>query len=76
MIYFLISKTKKIDDTQYELNRNHRSETRDALISFASKIGITSMDNIRTQLSMLSLLTSQTDEITRKSYVIKYSFFI
>ena len=53
----------------YEKNRNLRSQARDSLIAFVNMICISDMDSLRTQASMLSMLTSQTDEITRNSEV-------
>jgi hypothetical protein len=53
----------------YEANRNLRSQARDSLISFVNMISISDMDSLRTQAGMLSMLTSQTDEITRSSEV-------
>jgi hypothetical protein len=53
----------------YESNRNLRSKARDSLISFVNMISISDMDSLRTQAGMLSMLTSQTDEITRNSGV-------
>jgi hypothetical protein len=53
----------------YEANRNLRSQARDSLIAFINMISISGMDSLRTQAGMLSMLTSQTDEITRNSEV-------
>jgi hypothetical protein len=53
----------------YDKFRNLRSQARDSLISFVNMISISDMDSLRTQAGMLSLLTSQTDEITRNSEV-------
>ena len=53
----------------YESNRNLRSQARDSLIAFVNMISISDMDSLRTQAGMLSMLTSQTDEITRSSEV-------
>ena len=53
------------------MNRNLRSKARDALIHFVNNISIFDMDSIRTQVGMLAMITSQTDEITRQSEVIK-----
>ena len=53
----------------YEINRNLRSKARDALIIYVNNISISNMDSLRTQSGMLSTLTSQTDEISRKSGV-------
>ena len=54
---------------QYEKNRNYRSRARDALVDFISNISISNIDTIMHQLGMLSMITSQTDEITRKAEV-------
>ena len=53
----------------YESNRNLRSQTRDSLSQYINNISISTMDSVRAQLGMLSLLTSQTDEISRKAEV-------
>ncbi len=53
----------------YEKNRNLRSLARDSLIGFVNMISISDMDSLRTQAGMLSMLTSQTNEITRSSEV-------
>jgi len=53
----------------YEKNRNLRSLARDSLIGFVNMISIADMDSLRTQAGMLSMLTSQTNEITRSSEV-------
>ena len=56
-------------NSMYETNRNLRSQARDSLIAFVNMISISDMDSLRTQAGMLSMLTSQTDEISRKSEV-------
>ena len=56
-----------LDLVAFENRRNQRSNTRDALISFVNNISISDMNSIRSQASMLAMLTSQTDEVTRKS---------
>jgi len=53
----------------YQINRNLRSKARDALIFYVNNISISDIDSMRTQAGMLSMLTSQTDEITRTSEV-------
>ena len=53
----------------YEITRNLRSQARDSIIDFVNMISISDMNSLRTQAGMLSLLTSQTDEITRNSEV-------
>jgi hypothetical protein len=55
--------------SMYESNRNLRSQARDSLILYVNMISISDMDSLRTQAGMLSMLTSQTDEITRSSEV-------
>ncbi len=62
-------KTPAIDKYQYDLNRNKRSQARDALINYINNISIFDMDSVRTQLGMLVMVTSQTDEISRSSGV-------
>ena len=59
-----------VSKSLYELNRNQRSKARDALILFVNNLSISDMDSMRTQAGMLSMLTFQTDEITRISAVI------
>ncbi len=54
---------------EYDLNRNERAKARDFLISFVNSISISDMDTVRTQAGMLSMLTSQIDEISQKSEV-------
>ncbi len=54
---------------EYELNRNERAKVRDSLISYVNTISISDMDTVRTQAGMLSMLTSQIDEISQKSEV-------
>ncbi len=68
--YALIKNSNMTSNSLYEKNRNLRSQARDSLIAFVNMICISDMDSLRTQASMLSMLTSQTDEITRKSGVI------
>ena len=62
-------KNKNISFIEYEVNRNKRSMARDALISNINEISIWNMDTVRTQAGMLSMLTSQTDEISRNAEV-------
>jgi hypothetical protein len=50
---------------RYELNRNQRSHVRRILIQYINNISIFDMDSVRTQVAMLAMITSQTDEITR-----------
>ncbi len=49
----------------YEVNRNQRSHMRRILIEYINNISIFDMDTVRTQSGMLTMITSQTDEITR-----------
>ncbi len=49
----------------YEVNRNQRSHMRRILIEYINNISIFDMDSVRTQSGMLTMITSQTDEITR-----------
>ena len=51
------------------MNRNERAKERDSLISFVNAVSISDMDTVRTQAGMLSMLTSQIDEISRRSEV-------
>ena len=53
----------------YWLNRSKRSQAKDALAIFLNGLSISDMDSIRTQLGMLSLITSQADEISRATEV-------
>ena len=71
-------KSQNVNLEIYNNNRNRRANTRDALIQFINSLSISDMDSIRTQAGMLSLLTSQTDEISRKSEVknVVFLFFI
>jgi len=57
----------------YESNRNKRSQSRDSLSKFLNNLGISNMDSLRIQLGMLSMLTIQTSELSRKSQVDKFS---
>jgi len=54
----------------FDIKRNKRAKTRDALVVFINDISISNMDSVRAQLGMLSLLSSQTDEISRTTEVI------
>ncbi len=51
------------------MNRNQRAKTRDAFSLFINGLSISDMDSVRTQLGMLSLISSQTDEISRATGV-------
>jgi hypothetical protein len=68
--YVQIKNPNMTSNSLYESNRNLRSKARDSLIEFINIISISDMDSLRTQACMLSMLTSQTDEITRKAGVI------
>ena len=63
-------KTLNINAELFNSNRNKRAKTRDALSKFINGISISDMDSVRTQLGMLSMLSSQTDEISRQTEVI------
>ena len=58
-----------VSKSLYESNRNQRSKAKEALILFVNNLSISDMDSMRTQAGMLSMLTFQTDEITRNSEV-------
>ena len=53
----------------YNKHRNKRSQSRDTLILFINDLSIFDLDSIRSQLGMLSLISRQTDEISRVSVV-------
>ena len=53
----------------YESNRNKRSKSRDSLSQYVNNISISNMDSVRMQLGMLSMLTSQTNELSRSTQV-------
>jgi hypothetical protein len=63
-------------DYIYWTSRNHRAQARDALAFFINNLSVSDMDSIRTQIGMLSMISSQTDEISRKTEVtnIKLNF--
>ena len=67
--YTGVHPNKDINAYQHNINRNSRSKARDALIYYINNISISDMDSVRTQLGMLAMITSQTDEITRSSGV-------
>ena len=71
----LIFQTNQIDTDVFHINRNKRSKTRDALASFVNGLSISDMDSVRGQLGMLSLLSIQTDEISRTCEVIIKKLF-
>ena len=54
----------------YELNRNERANARETLSTFLNNISISDMDSVRTQAGMLSMITNQPEEITRKTEVL------
>ena len=64
-----------MDKIKYDLNRNQRSKTRDSLIGYINSISISNMDSIRTQIGMISMITAQTDEISRNSEVNVFNNF-
>ena len=53
----------------FESNRNKRSQSRDVLSKYVNNLSISNMDSVRIQLGMLSMLTNQADELSRKSQV-------
>ena len=53
----------------YESNRNKRSKSRDSWSQYVNNISISNMDSVRMQLGMLSMLTSQTNELSRSTQV-------
>lgn len=57
------------------MKRNQRSKARDALASFVNDLSSSEMDSVRTQLGLLSKLTTQTDEISRNTGVFKIHYF-
>ena len=65
----MFKNNNNITKNEYELKRNERAKARDSLISFVNAISISDMDTVRTQAGMLSMLTSQIDEISRISEV-------
>jgi hypothetical protein len=63
-------KNSNITNILYEYYRNQRSSLRDTLVvSFINDMSISDMDSIRTQLGMLTMMSSQTNEITRQTQV-------
>ena len=62
-------KTQNIDENLYNVNRNRRSRAREALSLFLNGLSISDMDSVRTQLGMLSIISIQTDELSRASEV-------
>ena len=69
---FVLNKNLNITNALYEINRNERSKAREAMILFVNNLSISNIDSIRTQAGMLSMLVSQTDEVTRNSEVLKF----
>jgi hypothetical protein len=63
--YLFEFKMPNISLFMYEVNRNQRSHMRRILIEYINNISIFDMDTVRTQSGMLTMITSQTDEITR-----------
>ena len=68
-IYSNLKKSQNITYASYQLKRNNRAKARLALTFFVNNISISDMDSIRTQIGMLAMLTSQSDELTRNSSV-------
>ena len=58
----------------YQANRNKRSKSRDSVAKFLNNISISNMDSVRTQVGMMSMFASQTDELSRYSLVDKNKF--
>lgn len=58
----------------YESNRNKRSLARDFISKFLNNLSISNMDSVRTQLGLMTMLSSQTDELSRNSLVNIYYF--
>ncbi len=71
LISFSVKKTLNLDSDNYNINRNLRSKARDALAAFINGLSISDISSVRTQLGMLSMMTSQTDEISRNTGVRK-----
>ena len=63
-------KSKNMTYGLYESNRNKRSKSRDSLTRYVNGLSISNMDSIRLQLGMLSILSSESDELSRESGVI------
>ena len=59
--------TSSISANIFESQRNTRSDTRDTLIQFVNNISISDIHSARAQISMLSVLTREPDEVTRQS---------
>ena len=57
----------QISEATYEINRNKRANIRDNLVSFVNGLSINDIASVKTQASMLSILTGRPNEITRKS---------
>ena len=66
---FHFQKNNNISNEEFESNRNMRSRVIDSLVQYVDNLSISDMESIRAQSSMLAMLTSQTDEITRNSAV-------
>ena len=66
-IYFF--KSQNMNKETFETNRNLRAQAREALSKFVNGLSISDMDSVRTQASMLAILTGQSDEITRNAEV-------
>ena len=61
----ILFKNQNISSHTYEINRNQRAHLRFILIKYINNISISDMDSVKTQSGMLTMITSQTDEITR-----------
>jgi thiamine phosphate synthase YjbQ (UPF0047 family) len=68
---FILAQTKAQNETislhQYDDEHNSNSHLKDTLVSFINNISISDMASIRSQASMLAMLTQQTNEISRAS---------
>lgn len=69
-------KAQNMNGDLFNQHRNKRSQSRDALVMFINDLSIFDMDSIRSQLGMLSLISRQTDEISRISGVNSVVFII
>jgi len=74
IVLLLKTKTQNINANVYNINRNKRAKTRDALSKFVNSLSISDLDSVRTQLGLLSMISSQTDEISRAFAVILEKF--
>ncbi len=68
--FHLILKNENVtSDYIYWINRNQRSQARETIAEFVNYLSISDMDSIRIQLGLLSMFTSQSNEMTRKTEV-------